>query len=151
VRGDALGQIDVGDGRWTETLRDAYAGPHPRTARLQITNLERATLKRVVLSPADLEALDCNLVGGDIYAGSCALDQNLLWRPTGELPGHATPIAGLWQIGASTHPGPGLGAGSGYLVAKGADEALAARPCRRAVPAVVGGCESGCRCEAVAQ
>jgi phytoene dehydrogenase-like protein len=24
----------------------------------------------------------------------------------------------LWQIGASTHPGPGLGAGSGYLVAK---------------------------------
>ena len=75
-------------------------------------------MKRVVLSPADLEALDCNLVGGDIYAGSCALDQNLLWRPTGELPGHATPIEGLWQIGASTHPGPGLGAGSGYLVAK---------------------------------
>ena len=28
------------------------------------------------------------------------------------------PVAGLWHIGASTHPGPGLGAGSGYLVAK---------------------------------
>ena len=27
-------------------------------------------------------------------------------------------MAGLWHIGASTHPGPGLGAGSGYLVAK---------------------------------
>ena len=71
-----------------------------------------------MLSPADLEALNCNLVGGDIYAGSCALDQNLLWRPTGRLPGHATAIDGLWHIGASTHPGPGLGAGSGYLVAK---------------------------------
>ena len=71
-----------------------------------------------MLSPADLEGLNRNLVGGDIYAGSCALDQNLLWRPSGQLPGHATPVDGLWQIGASTHPGPGLGAGSGYLVAK---------------------------------
>ena len=33
-------------------------------------------------------------------------------------PGHATPVRRLWQIGASTHPGPGLGAGSGTLVAK---------------------------------
>jgi phytoene dehydrogenase-like protein len=118
VRGDALGQIDVGDGSWTSELREAYADRIIRRLGVQITNLERATLRRVVLSPADLEALDCNLVGGDIYAGSCALDQNLLWRPTGELPGHATPVEALWQIGASTHPGPGLGAGSGYLVAK---------------------------------
>ena len=86
--------------------------------RRRSPNLGSATLKRVALSPADLEALNRNLVGGDIYAGSCALDQNLLWRPTGQLPGHATAVDGLWQIGASTHPGPGLGAGSGYLVAK---------------------------------
>jgi phytoene dehydrogenase-like protein len=116
--GDALGEIDVGDGSWTETLREAYADRIVARLGTQITNLEGATLERVVLSPADLEALNCNLVGGDIYAGSCALDQNLLWRPTGQLPGHATAIDGLWQIGASTHPGPGLGAGSGYLVAK---------------------------------
>jgi phytoene dehydrogenase-like protein len=116
--GDALGEIDVGDGTWTETLREAYADRIVARLGSQITNLQRATIKRVVLSPADLEALNCNLVGGDIYAGSCALDQNLLWRPTGQLPGHATALEGLWQVGASTHPGPGLGAGSGYLVAK---------------------------------
>ena len=57
------------------------------------------------------------MVGGDIYAGSCALDQNLVWRPRPELPGHRTPVDGLCHIGASTHPGPGLGAGSGTLVA----------------------------------
>jgi phytoene dehydrogenase-like protein len=34
------------------------------------------------------------------------------------MPGHRTAIDDLWHIGASTHPGPGLGAGSGYLVAK---------------------------------
>jgi phytoene dehydrogenase-like protein len=116
--GDALGELDVGDGTWTETLREAYADRIVARLGRQIPNLERATLKRVVLSPADLEALNCNLVGGDIYAGSCSLDQNLLWRPTGRTPGHRTAVQDLWHIGASTHPGPGLGAGSGYLVAQ---------------------------------
>jgi phytoene dehydrogenase-like protein len=138
VRGDALAQIDVGDGSWTPRLRDAYADRIIRRLGVQITNLERATMKRVVLSPADLEALDCNLVGGDIYAGSCALDQNLLWRPTGDLPGHATAVEGLWQIGASTHPGPGLGAGSGYLVAKELTKAPLTRRVLDRVPAAVG-------------
>jgi phytoene dehydrogenase-like protein len=137
VRGDALGQIEIGDGSWSTQLREAYADRIVRRLGTQITNLERATIKRVVLSPADLEALDCNLVGGDIYAGSCALDQNLLWRPTGDLPGHATPIDGLWQIGASTHPGPGLGAGSGYLVAKELTKAPLPRRVLDRVPAVV--------------
>jgi phytoene dehydrogenase-like protein len=115
--GDAAGELDVGDGTWSEELREAYADRIVARLGTQITNLGSATVKRVVLSPADLEALNCNLVGGDIYAGSCSLDQNLLWRPTGALPGHATPLGRLWQIGASTHPGPGLGPGSGYLVA----------------------------------
>ena len=68
------------------TLREAYADRIVARLGAQITNLASATVKRVVLSPADLEALNCNLVGGDIYAGSCSLDQNLLWRPTGACP-----------------------------------------------------------------
>jgi phytoene dehydrogenase-like protein len=118
VKGDAAGEIDVRDGTWTDELREAYADRI--TARLgrHIQNLERATLKRVVLSPADVAALNVNLVGGDIYGGSCALDQNFLFRPLPQAPGHRTPVDNLWHIGASTHPGPGLGAGSGYLVYK---------------------------------
>jgi phytoene dehydrogenase-like protein len=118
VKGDAAGELDVGDGSWTESLREAYADRIVARLGRHVTNLERATRKRVVFSPVDIEALNCNLVGGDIYAGSCALDQNLLWRPLPASPGHATPVDGLYHIGASTHPGPGLGAGSGYLVAK---------------------------------
>jgi len=118
IKGDAGGELDVGDGAWTEELREAYADRI--TARLgrHIQNLERATLARVVLSPADIAALNVNLVGGDIYGGSCALDQNFLFRPLPQVPGHRTPVDNLWHIGASTHPGPGLGAGSGYLVYK---------------------------------
>ena len=118
IKGDAAGEIDVGAGTWTEDVRDAYADRI--TARLgrHIQNLERATLARVVMSPADVAALNVNLVGGDIYGGSCALDQNFLFRPLPQAPGHRTAVDALWHIGASTHPGPGLGAGSGYLVYK---------------------------------
>ncbi len=118
VKGDAAGELDVGDGSWTDELREAYADRIVGRLGHSIENLSTATLARKVLSPVDLEALDCNLVGGDIYAGSCALDQNLVWRPFASAPGHRTTVEGLWHVGASTHPGPGLGAGSGYLVAK---------------------------------
>ncbi len=116
VRGDAAGELDVGDGTWTETLREAYADRITERLGRHIRNLERATVARVAMSPADIEATNVNLVGGDIYGGSCALDQNFLFRPLPQAPGHRTPVDGLWHIGASTHPGPGLGAGSGYLV-----------------------------------
>jgi phytoene dehydrogenase-like protein len=118
VRGDAAGELDVGDGTWTEGLREQYADRIQARLAQQIENLDSALLRRVVLSPADIETANVNMVGGDIYSGSCSLDQNLVWRPRPELPGHGTPIDGLYQIGASTHPGPGLGAGSGTLVAK---------------------------------
>ena len=118
ARGDAAGELDVGDGIWTEDLRERYADRIQARLARQIENLDSALLKRVALSPADIEAANVNMVGGDIYSGSCSLDQNLVWRPRPELPGHATPVERLYQIGASTHPGPGLGAGSGTLVAK---------------------------------
>jgi phytoene dehydrogenase-like protein len=117
-RGDAAGEIDVGDGAWTEELREAYADRIQARLARHLTNLDASVLQRVVYSPADIESANPNMPGGDIYAGSCALDQNLLWRPRPSLPGHRTPIERLWHIGASTHPGPGLGAGSGTLVAQ---------------------------------
>jgi phytoene dehydrogenase-like protein len=118
VKGDAAGELDVGDGSWTEELRERYADRIQARIAAHVPNLESALRRRIVLSPADLEAANINLVRGDPYSGSLALDQNLLWRPFAASPGHGTPVGRLWQIGASTHPGPGLGAGSGTLVAK---------------------------------
>ena len=118
VRGDAAGELDTGDGTWTESLRERYADRIQARLAQHIPNLETSILKRVVLSPADLQAANINLQQGDPYSGSLALDQNFLWRPFARQPGHSTSIDGLFQIGASTWPGPGLGAGSGTLVAK---------------------------------
>jgi phytoene dehydrogenase-like protein len=118
VKGDAAGEIDPGDGRWTETLRERYADRIQLRIARHVTNLDRAILRRVALSPADLQAANPNLERGDPYGGALALDQNFLWRPFPAQPGHRTPVPGLFHIGASTWPGPGLGAGSGTLVAK---------------------------------
>jgi phytoene dehydrogenase-like protein len=83
-----------------------------------VPNFESSIRKRIVLSPADLQAANINLEHGDPYSGSLALDQNFLWRPFAQQPGHRTPVRELFHIGASTWPGPGLGGGSGTLVAR---------------------------------
>jgi phytoene dehydrogenase-like protein len=118
VKGDAAGDIDVGDGTWTSALRERYADRVQARLARHIPNLESSLRKRVVLSPADLQAANINLVRGDPYSGSLALDQNFLWRPFAQQPGHRTPVRDLFHIGASTWPGPGLGGGSGTLVAR---------------------------------
>jgi phytoene dehydrogenase-like protein len=113
VKGDAAGELDTGDGTWTEELRERYADRIQARIARHVPNLESSILKRVSLSPADLQAANVNLVHGDPYGGSLALDQNFLWRSP-----HRTPVKGVWHVGASTHPGPGLGGGSGALVAQ---------------------------------
>jgi len=117
VKGDAAGEFDVGDGTWTETLRERYADRIQARIARHSPNFESSIVARTVLSPADLQAANVNLVHGDPYGGSLALDQNFLWRPLASQPGHRTPVDGVWHVGASTHPGPGLGGGSGALVA----------------------------------
>jgi phytoene dehydrogenase-like protein len=114
---DAAGELDVGDGTWTPQLVEAYADRVLAQLGEQVTNLDRAVLARAVLSPADLERENPNLVHGDPYSGACTLDQFLFWRPLPTRPGHQTPVDRLWHIGASTHPGPGLSGASGHMVA----------------------------------
>ena len=118
IKGDAAGEIDVPvDGTWTEAVRERYADRIVDRVARHIPQLKQNIIGRTVLSPADLESLNINLVGGDPYGGACTLDQYLLWRPLRSLKNHQTPIKQLYHIGASTHPGPGLGGVSGFLVA----------------------------------
>ena len=99
-------------------MRDAFADRIIERLARQLPNLTDSLLARAVLSPADLERLNMNLVGGDPYGGDCSLDQSFLWRPSRATRNHETHVAHLWHIGASTHPGPGLGGGSGFHLAK---------------------------------
>ena len=119
LKGDAKGEIATpADGQWTEAVREAYADRVEALFARHIEKFDQIKLARRVYSPADLEAMNVNLVGGDPYGGSCGLDQFFVWRPFAASRNHATSTPGVYWIGASTHPGPGLGGGSGYLLAK---------------------------------
>ncbi len=118
IKDDAKGEIaPPADGRWTPEIREAYADRVEALLSRHIENFPSLVIARKAYAPADLEALNLNLVGGDPYGGSCGLDQFFLWRPFAGSTNHDTPVPRLYQIGASTHPGPGLGGGSGFLLA----------------------------------
>jgi phytoene dehydrogenase-like protein len=74
-------------------------------------------LARHVLAPTDLEARDENLVGGDVGAGSYALDQ-LLLRPLPSLAPYRTPVRGLFIGSAAAYPGAGVHGVPGHAAAR---------------------------------
>ncbi len=117
IKGDAAGEIAT-TVDWTEATREAFADRIERILARHISGFDKIILKRCAHSPTDLERMNINLVGGDPYGGDCRIDQFFLWRPHAHSTGGVGLVRGLIHIGASTHPGPGLGGGSGYLAAK---------------------------------
>jgi len=75
-------------------------------------------LARRIWTPADLEAADASLAGGDLQAGSFAVDQQLLFRPGPSWWRWGTPVKGLYLGGASAPPGAGVHGACGDLAAR---------------------------------
>jgi phytoene dehydrogenase-like protein len=77
-------------------------------------------LGRHIASPFDLEAMDENLVGGDLGGGSAQLDQQLFLRPAFPYFSYRMPVKGLYLCSASTHPGAGVHGACGHNAAMAA-------------------------------
>lgn len=116
IGGDAGGEIAPGTA-W-EAAKEAYADRVIRLIETYAPGLSAKILGRSVFSPADLEAENPNLIGGDNLSGSHHLDQNFLFRPVAGHSRYSTPVKGLYLCGASTWPGAGTGAGSGHMLSK---------------------------------
>ena len=115
IKGDAKGEITAND--WTQAA-EPFAQRALDILETYAPGTQAKILSLRVVSPAELESDNPNLVGGDQICGSHHLAQNFLFRP---LRGHAdgsTPIQNLHLTGAAVWPGAGLGAGSGYLLAQ---------------------------------
>jgi len=115
IRGDAAGRIT---GTEWDTVKEAFADRVIGIIERYAPGFAANILARAVLSPADLERDNPNLVGGDSLGGSHHLDQNFLFRPAFGWSRYRTPIDRLYMVGASTWPGAGTGAGSGFMLAK---------------------------------
>jgi phytoene dehydrogenase-like protein len=81
-------------------------------------------LARHAMGPAELEAHNRNLVGGDLNAGAMDLGQ-LLFRPVRKLVPYRTPVDGVYLCSAATPPGGGVHGMCGYSAARVALEDLA--------------------------
>lgn len=115
--GDAAGELDTSQG-WTDELKEGFVARVLDLIEAQAPGTKEAVEKVVIIAPTDLESYNPNAINGDPYGGSAELDQFLIWRPGPLTSRHRTVVPGLWHIGAATHPGPGLGGGSGHLVAQ---------------------------------
>jgi phytoene dehydrogenase-like protein len=80
----------------------------------------RLILARAIQTPADLEAMNENLVGGDLGGGSAQLTQQLFFRPVFPYFRYGTPVRGVYLASASAHPGAGVHGACGFNAANAA-------------------------------
>lgn len=115
VLGDAANQLAPAS--W-DALGQAYADRVIDILERYAPGVRNHILARYVLTPLDLARNNPNLVNGDSLSGSHHSDQFFVFRPAFGLSRWKTPIHKLYHIGASTWPGAGTGAGSGYMLAQ---------------------------------
>jgi phytoene dehydrogenase-like protein len=115
VKGDAAGVI--APAHWDQ-IKEAYADRVMALLERYAPGVSAQVLARKVHSPIDLERANPNLVDGDSLSGSHHLDQFFCFRPAFGHSRWRTPVQQLYMVGASTWPGAGTGAGSGYMLAR---------------------------------
>lgn len=115
IRGDAAGQIAATD--WAEAA-EPFAERALDILERYAPGTRAKILGRRIVSPAELEADNPNLVGGDQICGSHHLAQHFLFRPARGHADGSTALENLHLTGAAVWPGAGTGAGPGWMLAQ---------------------------------
>ena len=119
IKGDAAGEIAApADGRWSEDIRERFADRVEALLAAISKASSELVIARKAYSPADLESLNVNLVGGDPYGGYCGIDQFFLWRPFPRLNQQCDPRAAPLSYRRVDPSGPGPWRRSGFLLAQ---------------------------------
>jgi phytoene dehydrogenase-like protein len=115
IAGDAAHQITTTD--WAQAAQP-FADRALDILEAHAPGTRAKTLGQRIVTPAELEADNPNLVGGDQVCGSHHLSQHFAFRPARGHADGSTPIANLHLTGAAVWPGAGTGAGPGFLLAR---------------------------------
>ncbi len=97
--------------------RDTVADLMIETVNAHAPNFKASVIARQIFSPLDLERT-FGLIGGDIFHGTLELGQLFSARPMLGYADYRTPIVGLYQCGAGTHPGGGVTGAPGHNAAR---------------------------------
>jgi phytoene dehydrogenase-like protein len=104
-------------GRSWDDCREEVADLIIATVDAWAPGFKASVIARQIFSPLDLERT-FGLVGGDIMHGALSLDQMFSARPVLGYGDYRTPVAGLYQCGAGTHPGGGVTGAPGHNAAR---------------------------------
>lgn len=99
--------VPPGDAGW-EALRETFADRIEARIEGLAPGFRRRILARAIFAPPDLEAMNENLVGGDLAGGSADIRHQLIFRPVFPYFRYRTPIRGLYLGSSYTHPGAGV-------------------------------------------
>jgi phytoene dehydrogenase-like protein len=105
------------EGGWA-AHRDSFADVVERRIEELAPGFRARILARRVVTPDDLQAMDANLVGGDLGGGSNAWNHQLLFRPLFPYFRYRMPVRGLYLCSSYAHPGGGVHGMCGYNAAK---------------------------------
>ncbi len=104
-------------GRSWDDHREEVADLMIATVDAHAPGFAASVMGRQINSPLDQERA-FGLVGGDIMHGALTLDQMFSARPVLGHGDYRTPVAGLYQCGAGTHPGGGVTGAPGHNAAR---------------------------------
>jgi phytoene dehydrogenase-like protein len=106
----------LAEGTWDERRDELYA----RVLWVlegQFPQIRRHILHHQVLTPLDLERI-FDLPNGHVHHGEISADQMFFRRPAAHFSDYRSPVAHLYQCGASTHPGGGVTGMPGHNAAR---------------------------------
>jgi phytoene dehydrogenase-like protein len=98
-------ELAEGPERWDSIKQDISDQLFDRLARLSTNLSRRIVLGERVESPLDLERRNPANWRGSCHGGANSPEQSGYFRPVEGWSSYRTPIAGLYQTGACTHPG----------------------------------------------
>jgi phytoene dehydrogenase-like protein len=98
-------ELADGPGRWDDVKSDVSAQLFERLAALTTNLSERIVLGQHVDSPLDLERRNPANWRGSCHGGAASPEQSGYFRPVEGWSSYRTPVMGLYQTGACTHPG----------------------------------------------
>jgi phytoene dehydrogenase-like protein len=106
-------------------VRNGSAASHFEAVEAQIErfapSFRDCILARTITTPANFEAWNANLIGGDLSGGAMTVKQTI-FRPTSSL--YSTGLPKVFLCSASTPPGGGVHGMCGHLAAKRAIASL---------------------------
>jgi phytoene dehydrogenase-like protein len=104
------------EGSWAQR-REAFADRIEQRLEGLAPGFRGLIRGRHIAAPPDLEAMDENLVGGDLGGGSAHIDHQLFFRPAFPCFRYRTPVCNVYLASASAHPGAGVHGACGFNAA----------------------------------